>query len=370
MKRVHGAATMLSERSTVRRLTVLAVASVLLAGAILASIAVGSSTIPLDQVWALLRAPDRSIESHTVNELRMTRTIIGVLVGVALAVAGAVMQAVTRNPLADPGLLGVNSGASLAIVLGAALGGLTSPSAQFALSALGAMAATALVYAIGSGAGIAAGFGWRGRRGGRRAKHGGMGGGVGGGATPVRLVLAGVALSAASTGIVGAILLLDPEVFDAFRFWDVGALTRMDMPLWIVSAAVLTGVAIVVAVARPLSDIALGDDVAAALGTDVARTRAIALVALTLLCAAATAVAGPISFVGLMVPLICAWLMGPHRGWIIAACAVTGPVLVLGADLVGRIIARPAEMQVGLLTAFVGAPVLLHMLGRLREGRR
>lgn len=360
------AASGVGDRSAIRRFTVLAAASVLLVAAALASIAVGSSTIPLDQVLALLHSPDGSIESHTVNELRLTRTIVGILVGAALAVAGAVMQAVTRNPLADPGLLGVNSGASLAIVLGAALGGLTSPPAQFALSALGAMAATAVVYAIGSGAGFGAGFetalGRRRRAGGRSS--------VGGGASPVRLVLAGVALSAASTGIVGAVLLLDPDAFDTFRFWDVGALTRMDMPLWIVAAAVATGMAIVVAVARPLSDIALGDHVAVALGTDVARTRAIALVALTLLCAAATAVAGPISFVGLMVPLICAWLMGPHRGWIIAACAVIGPVLVLAADLVGRIIARPAEMQVGLLTAFVGAPVLLYMLDRLGEGRR
>lgn len=309
-----------------------------------ASLMIGSATIPLSRVLNVLRTPDGSNDSFIVNELRTARTLIGVLVGLALAVAGAVMQAVSRNPLADPGLLGVNAGASLAIVLGAAVGGLTSLPAQFALAAVGALVAAALVYAVGS-----------------------VGGG---GASPVRLVLAGVAFSAASGGIIQGVLLLNPAAFDTFRFWDVGALTRTDVPIWHLAVPILTGLVLVLSVTRGLSDIALGDDVAAALGTNVRAVQAVALLALTLLCATATAAAGPISFVGLMVPLLGSWVMGPARGWIIAFSAVAGPVLILGADIVGRMLARPSELQVGLLTAFVGSPFLLYMVFKLKGDRR
>lgn len=326
------------------RILVVTLAALLLVACLIGSVMVGSSEIPADRVWTYLTAPDDSHDSYVIHDMRVTRTALGVLVGLSLAVAGAVMQAVTRNPLADPGLLGVNSGASLAIVVGAAFWGLTSVAQQFVLAAVGALVTAALVYFVGS-----------------------VGGG---GASPVRLVLAGVAFSAASGGIIGAILLLRPKVFDAFRFWDVGALTRMDVPLTYIAVPVLVGLVMVLLILRGLSDIALGDDLAAALGTDVRRTRGIALVALTLLCAAATAAAGPISFVGLMVPLFSAWLMGPHRGWIIALCAVLGPALVLSADIIGRLLARPSEMAVGLLTSFVGAPALLWMVSRLKGDRR
>lgn len=326
------------------RILVLGIAALLLLACLVGSVMVGSSAIPLDRVWTYLVNPDDSHDSYVIHDMRVTRTVIGVLVGLSLAVAGAVMQAVTRNPLADPGLLGVNSGAALAIVLGAAFGGLTSVTQQFVLAAVGALVTAAMVYFVGS-----------------------VGGG---GASPVRLVLAGVAFSAASGGIIGAILLLRPKVFDAFRFWDVGALTRMDVPLAHIAVPVVVGLVMVLLILRNLSDIALGDDLAAALGTDVRRTRLVALIALTLLCAAATAAAGPISFVGLMIPLFSAWIMGPHRGWIIALCTVLGPALVLSADIIGRILARPSEMAVGLLTSFVGAPALLWMVHRLRGDRR
>lgn len=325
------------------RLGVIAGFVVVLALCVLGSLMIGSSTIPAGQVIHLLQHPDDSNDSYIVNELRMTRTVIGILVGVALAVAGAVMQAVTRNPLADPGLLGVNAGASLAIVLGAGLGGLSSTPAQFVLAAVGALIATVMVYSVGL---------W------------------GGGDSPVRLVLAGVAFSAASSGIIQAVMLMNPRAFNTFRFWDVGALTRTDVPLWFIALPIAVGLLLVLGMARGLSDLALGDDVAAALGTNVILVRGISLLALTLLCAAATAAAGPIGFVGLMVPLMATWIMGPARGWIIALSVVAGPVLVLSADVLGRMIARPSELQVGLLTAFVGAPVLLVMVYRLRGERR
>lgn len=327
----------------VRRIAVIAGLGVALLVSAVLSLAVGSSTIPLGRVLELLRHPDDSHESYIVTGLRVTRTVTGIVVGLALAVAGAVMQAVTRNPIADPGLLGVNSGASLAIVLGAAFGGATSVSAQFGLASAGALVASALVYSVSA---------WG-----------------GGGTSPVRLVLAGVAFSAAASGIIQGLLLLFPQTFDTFRFWDVGALTRTDFPMWLLIGPVVVGLVLVLAVSRGLSNIALGDDVATALGTRVAWVRGVSLVALTLLCASATAAAGPISFVGLMVPLAAAWVMGPVRSWIIACSAVAGPLLLLSADILGRILARPSEIQVGLLTAFVGSPVLLLMVLRLRGER-
>lgn len=329
---------------TAVRVTALLIAGAVLLVVVAAAFAIGSSTIPLDRVWRLLRSPDGSNESYIVGGMRFTRVVIGLAVGCALAVAGAVMQAVTRNPLADPGLLGVTSGGSLAVVLGAGYLGMTSPSAQFALCAVGSLAAAAVVFLIGT----------RGT----------------GSASPMRLVLAGIAFSAAAGGVISAVLLLKPRAFDAFRFWDVGGLTRMDVPLPLVIVPVLIGLVLVLTIARGLTDLSLGDDVAAALGTPVARTRLVALAALTLLCAAATAAAGPISFVGLVVPLVCAWIMGPHRGWIIALSAIAGPILVLSADVVGRVLARPGELAVGLLIAFVGAPVLLAMVLRLNGARR
>lgn len=331
-------------RLALRRWTALGGLLIVLLACVFASLSWGSSAIPFERVWHYLQHPDESNDSYIVNGLRVTRTLIGILVGLALAVAGAVMQAVTRNPLADPGLLGVNSGASLAIVLGAAWGGLTGVGAQFALASVGAFAAAALVYAVGA-------FG-------------------SGGASPVRLVLAGVAFSAATGGIISMILLLKPRVFDAFRFWDVGALTRTDVSPIVGAVPIAFGLMLVMLVARGLTDVSLGDDVAAALGTNVIRVRVVALIALTLLCATATALAGPISFVGLMIPLACAWFAGPHRGWIIALSALAGPVLILAADVVGRLVARPAELQVGLLTAFVGSPVLLYMVFKLKGDRR
>lgn len=333
----------LAGHTTSKRIFVIAVSSVLLVVCVALSLAVGSSTIPLTQVIHYLQHPDASHESYIINGMRQTRTLIGILVGLSLAVAGAVMQAITRNPLADPGLLGVNSGASLAIVLGATAGIATSTASQVLLAFFGALAASALVYLIGH-TGITAG-------------------------SPLRLVLAGIAFSTASGGVISALLIINPQVFDAFRFWDVGALTRTDVSLWSLVLPTVVGLTLILFMAPALSSLALGDDIATSLGTNIALTRTCSLVALTLLCATATAAAGPISFVGLMVPYIAGALIGESRGWIIAACAVMGPVLVLSADVLGRVIMRPAEMQVGLLTAFMGSPVLLYLVFTMKGAK-
>ena len=324
-----------------RRPAILLTAAILLALCVLASLFIGSSRIPAGQVAHYLLHPDASNVSYNINVLRVQRTIMGVLVGAALAVAGAVMQAVTRNPLAEPGLLGVNAGASLGIVLGTAVLGVLPISDQLALAAGGALVATALVQVIGM---IGASS-----------------------SSPVRLVLIGVAFSAFAGAVIRGVVLTMPNLFRTFIDWEVGSLTRTDIPLLPVAALVVAGTGAAILLACALDNIALGDDVAAALGTRVALVRGLSLVVVTLLCATATTVAGPIGFVGLMAPLTASWLMGPHRGWIVALCALGGPVVVLAADVLGRVLARPGEMQVGLLTAFVGSPVLLLMVLRMKD---
>ena len=330
-----------SARVVARRPAILLIAAVLLVLCVLASLFVGSSRITAGQVAHYLLHPDASNVSYNINVLRVQRTIIGVLVGTALAVAGAVMQAVTRNPLAEPGLLGVNAGASLGIVLGTAVLGVLPISDQLALAAGGALVATALVQVIGM---IGASS-----------------------SSPVRLVLIGVAFSAFAGAVIRGVVLTMPNLFRTFIDWEVGSLTRTDIPLLPVAALVAAGTGAAILLAGALDNIALGDDVAAALGTRVALVRGLSLVVVTLLCATATTVAGPIGFVGLMAPLTASWLMGPHRGWIVALCALGGPVVVLAADVLGRVLARPGEMQVGLLTAFVGSPVLLLMVLRMKD---
>ncbi|VEI18616.1 FecCD family ABC transporter permease [Actinomyces viscosus] len=325
---------------------ILLAAAALLAASILASLLIGSSKIPADQVVHYLLHPDASNVSYNINVLRVQRTLIGLLVGAALAVAGAVMQAVTRNPLAEPGLLGVNAGASLGIVLGTAALGVLPVPGQLALAAGGALAATALVQVIGM--------------------IGSAVGGAGGG-SPVRLVLIGVAFSAFAEAVIRGVVLTMPNLFRTFIDWEVGSLTRADIPLPAMAALVLLGIGAALLLAGALDNIALGDDVAAALGTRVGLVRAASLAVITVLCATATTVAGPIGFVGLMAPLTASWLMGPHRGWIVALCALVGPAVVLAADVLGRVLARPGEMQVGLLTAFVGSPVLLLMVLRMKD---
>ncbi len=333
--------TEVSARVVVRRSAILLTAAILLALCILASLFIGSSRIPADQVAHYLLHPDASNVSYNINVLRVQRTIIGVLVGTALAVAGAVMQAVTRNPLAEPGLLGVNAGASLGIVLGTAALGVLPITDQLALAAGGALVATAFVQVIGMiGASTS---------------------------SPVRLVLIGVAFSAFAGAVIRGVVLTMPNLFRTFIDWEVGSLTRTDIPLLPMTVLVVLGTGAALLLAGSLDNIALGDDVAAALGTRVGLVRGLSLVVITLLCATATTVAGPIGFVGLMAPLTASWLMGPHRGWIVALCALGGPVVVLAADVLGRVLARPGEMQVGLLTAFVGSPVLLLMVLRMKD---
>lgn len=309
----------------------------------LASLAVGTKGIPLGAVLdQLLRGDATTDDGIVVRTLRLPRTLIGLSVGAALGLAGALMQALTRNPLADPGILGVNAGASAAVVAGIVMLGVTSPSGYVWLALTGAGAASVVVYLLGS----------RGRS----------------AATPVRLALAGAAITAALTAFVYGLVLLHRSAFDSYRFWAVGALAGRPMSVLIQTAPfLLVGAILALALARPLNALALGEDTSHALGAHPARTRAVGVVAITLLCGGAVAAAGPIGFVGLTVPHVARAITGPDQRWVLPYSMLLAPILLLGSDVLGRILARPGEIEVGIVTAFVGAPVFIWIARRGRS---
>ncbi|TFH72061.1 iron chelate uptake ABC transporter family permease subunit [Cellulomonas sp. HD19AZ1] len=318
----------------------LVAAVVLLVVAVGASLALGARPVALGTVVDAFVRPDGSDAQSVVLDLRLPRTVLGLLVGVSLGLSGALIQALTRNPLADPGILGVNAGAQLAVVLGATAGVVTLRG-QLWLAFAGAAAATLAVYAIG-----AAG---RGRP------------------SPLRLTLAGVALGAALGGVTSGLTLVSERTYDTMRVWGVGSLAARDLGVAATIAPfVAVGVLVALAVARPLNAVALGDDTAATLGARLGATRVAVVVAVTLLAGAATAAAGPVGFVGLMVPHVARWLTGPDQRWVLTLTMLLAPVLVLVSDVTGRLVMRPAELPVGIVTAFVGAPVLVALVRRHR----
>ncbi|MTD55760.1 FecCD family ABC transporter permease [Amycolatopsis pithecellobii] len=317
------------------------VALVLLVVVALLSIAVGARSIPLSIVVHLLFERDGSDSAFVVWDLRIPRTLIGIAVGAALGVAGAVMQALTRNPLADPGLLGVNAGASVAAALSVSVLGLTDLRAFVWFAFAGAAIAGTVLYVIA----------------GR------------GGASPVRLALAGTAVSAALTGVTQGLTLLDQETLDQMRFWTVGSLQRATGATMVqVVPFLAAGLILALLLARPLNALALGDDAGKSLGAHLTRTRLLALVAVTLLAGAATAAVGPLVFVGLAVPHMVRALTGPDQRWVLPYCAVLAPTLLLAADVLGRVVA-PEEIDVGVVTAFLGAPVFIWLVRQSKAAR-
>src|ERR687893_42487 len=332
---------MSARRHRLTRSAGLVLAAAILLLAALFSLAVGARSIPLgDVVDALLHGGD-SQDAAIVRSIRVPRTLLGLVVGAAIGIAGALMQALTRNPLADPGLLGVNAGAAAAVVIAIGLLGITGTTAYVWLAFLGAALASVAVYGIGSA--------------GR------------GGATPVRLALAGAALSAALTAIVYGVTLTDEKLLQQYNLWSVGALSgRGRSELTAVLPFIGLGAVVAVLLARPLNALALGDDSARALGARVGRTRVAGAAAITLLCGAATAAAGPIYFLGLTVPHAARAICGPDQRCVIAYSAVLGATLMLLADVLGRVLVRPSELQVGLMLAVVGAPVFI-LLVRTRR---
>ncbi|WP_046471584.1 FecCD family ABC transporter permease [Allosalinactinospora lopnorensis] len=316
-------------------------ALLLLLAASALSLAVGAKHLPLEQVWHGL-VDSGSADYTVVHEMRLPRTLLGLLAGSALGLAGGVMQALTRNPLADPGILGINAGASAAVVSAISFLGVATFTGYIWFAFLGAALVSVLVYVVG---------------GGREA-------------TPARLALAGTAIGAALYSYVNAVQLLDTASLDRMRFWTVGSLADARIETVAkVAPFVLAGLLLALALARPLNALALGDEAARALGTTPVGTRALAMTAVTLLCGSATAACGPIVFVGLAVPHLVRALTGPDLRWLLSYCAVLAPVLFLGADVLGRILARPAELQVGIMTAVLGGPFFLFLVRRRRVAR-
>lgn len=322
-------------RSVLRAAGLLA-ALTLLVLLLMLSLAFGAKPLTFGEAWLGL-TDSGSAAYNVVHEMRLPRTLLGLLAGIALGLAGGVMQALTRNPLADPGLLGINAGASAAVVSAISFLGVASFTGYVWFAFLGAAVVSVLVYVVGGGRG----------------------------ATPARLALAGTALNAALISYVNAVQLLDTASLDRMRFWTVGSLaTAQDRTVAEVAPFVLAGALVALALARPLNALALGDDSARALGARPARTRTAAIVAVTLLCGAATAACGPIVFVGLMVPHLVRALTGPDMRWMLPYCAVLAPVLLLASDVLGRLLGRPGELQVGIVTAVLGGPVFLYFVRR------
>ena len=298
------------------------------------SVMVGSALLTPGTVLAALFSPDGTVSQITVTEVRVPRTLLGVAVGVALGIAGAVMQALTRNPLADPGLLGVNGGAALSVAIGVAAFGLVHI-ADFVWWAFGGAAvAAALVYVIAA-----------------RAR---------GGITPVRLTLVGMALSSVFLGAATLLTLIDPRTFDRMRFWGVGSITdRPEGTLSTVVPFILAGVIVALLCGRALNALALGDDTARSVGVRVGTVRFFGFISIVLLCGASTAAAGPIAFIGLMVPHAVRRITGPDQRWILPYALLLAPTLVLLSDVAGRLLVWPAELPLGIMTALIGGPVLI-----------
>jgi len=302
---------------------------------VLLSLTIGSRAINPADVFGAVFAPDTSNTDHmVVRDLRVPRTVVGLLAGLALGLAGTIMQGVTRNPLADPGLLGVNAGASLFVVVGITFFGATQPEAFVWFAFAGAAAATAAVYAIGASGS--------------------------GGATPIKLALSGAALTAALTSLITLLLITNLDTLQLYRFWAVGSLVGRDLgTAAVVLPFLLLGGVLAFVTSRSLNVLSLGDDVARGLGQSLVRARVTSALAIVLLCGAATALAGPLVFVGLVVPHVARRLVGSDYRWILAYSVLLGPILLVCADIVGRLVVPPGELEAGLVVALLGAPVLI-----------
>lgn len=306
----------------------------------LCSLAIGASDIsPHTVLDAVLHYDPANPEHIAVIAKRLPRTVVGLVVGAALGLAGTLAQGVTRNPLADPGILGINQGAALSVVVGIAVFDASSPAQYLWFAFAGAAVAAALVWLIAG----------RGRD----------------GATPVKLALAGAAVAAAFLSLVAGVLIASQESLDRMRFWQVGSVAGRDFDVLLpaLPALVLGGVLALLS-GRSLNLLALGDDVASGLGLHVDRARLFAGGVVVLLTGAATAVCGPIAFLGLIVPHVVRLATGPDYRWVLAYAAPAAATVLVGADVVGRLLARPGELQVGIVLAGIGAPVFIAIVRR------
>ncbi|MCW5714652.1 MAG: iron ABC transporter permease [Bauldia sp.] len=312
----------------------------LFAALCLLSIAVGSRCVPWSEIFSALGGATDTIGEAAVTK-RIPRTVMAALAGASLALCGAAMQGATRNPLAEPGLLGINMGAALAVVVGMVWFGLATAAAYVWTAIAGAAVAAVFVYAVAS----------LGR----------------GGVTPLKLALAGAATTVAFTSFVTAIVLRRSDLAEGVQSWQIGGVGGATFDSVVqVLPFLAAGFLLAMLSARRLNTLALGDELAAGLGERVAIARAVAALGAVLLCGATTAVCGPIAFVGLLVPHVVRLLVGIDYRWVLPFSALGGACLLMAADIVGRIIARPMELDVGIVTAFIGAPVFIWIVRNFR----
>ncbi|CAB0552572.1 iron-siderophore uptake system protein [Corynebacterium diphtheriae] len=300
---------------------------------IIMSLGVGARNITSPDILAALRHYGDPTNSHIIWGRRIPRTLIAIAAGASLSLAGVLIQALTRNPLADTGVFGINAGAAFTIVIGIALAGSLSHISIFALALLGAILAGACVYALSINS----------------CK----------GSDPLRLVLAGVALSAILTGIGDGLSLVNPQAFDRLKSWMVGNIDAGSyQPAAVAGVGLLLGILVTATCMRQLNALSLGDELAITMGASIAKTRLFTFIAIVVLAASATAAAGVITFLGLMVPHIARWIVGPNLLRLVATASLIGPIIVLSADILGRIIV-PGEFPAGVVVAFIGAPFLI-----------
>jgi iron complex transport system permease protein len=326
--------------ATGRRTLVVIALVVLLLVACFASLAWGTRDVSLGTVWDALWSPvDGNNDHDTIRRQRFPRTVVGLLAGLALGLAGALMQGLTRNPIADPGLLGINAGSSLAVIVAIAVFGLSDTHEFVWFAYLGAALAAVLVYGVASA-------GWE-------------------GATPIRLALLGAACTASMTSLITLVLTTDRSVLEDYRFWSVGSLVNRGLDtVGAVLPMLVVGVVLALACTRFLNAMALGEDLARGLGQHIMLGRLAVVLSSVLLCGSATALVGPIAFVGLMVPHVARLLAGPDYRWILPLSALLGPAILLAADVIGRLVVKPTELEAGLMVAVVGAPVLILLVRR------
>lgn len=308
-----------------------------------ASIVLGSRDVGWSDIWAGLTGETDGFAQAAVAK-RVPRTVLAAVAGASLAVCGLVLQGITRNPIADPGILGVNAGASLAVATGIAWFGLSTATGYIWVAILGAAVSSVLVWTVGS----------LGR----------------GGTTPLKLTLAGAATTAALTSFITAVVLPRPDISENVVSWQIGGVGgATDDKLWQMAPFLLAGAVLCVASAKGLNMLGLGDDLAAGLGERVARTRLLAALGAVTLAGATTAITGPIAFVGLVVPHFFRFLIGVDHRWLLPFSAVGGATLLVATDVLGRVVAPPSEVDVGIITALVGAPVFIAVArrGKLRE---
>ncbi|WP_026506607.1 FecCD family ABC transporter permease [Butyrivibrio sp. MC2013] len=336
---------MKSKKRNIETPLITALGAVILVIALIFSIMVGSRYIPLRDLITVISGGDADPLYMPILQKRLLRTVIGLLSGAALGISGSLMQSVTRNPIADPSILGVNTGASLAVVSAIAFLGISRPGQYIFFALLGAMIAAFIVFGITEIASA----------------------GVSSSSDPIRLALAGACVSIACSSLISTVMLPRTNVMQVFRFWQTGSIGGGSwQSVGLVAPLLFIGLCMALLLIPSLNVLALGDELATGLGVNVKRTRILASLCAVLLCGAVTSVTGPIGFVGLMVPHMVRIFCGSDMKKLIPLSAVYGACLLLIADIVGRVIARPSEMEVGIVTAFIGAPVFIMIIRHSR----